>query len=302
VLDDMLAAGGGRAPLHVAFGDDDPATALRLGRRATRSAAVGPSWESSGPGITADRPAAPRLALAPDSPTSAERRLPAMSSLPLDLRVTTDGDAPVMLVRAEGAHVALGTAHGDDVEVSGALALCVGPGECTCAGGGSAITPFDVTDGAVVAIAAADAGEVGVHLELVSIEDACSAEPSDVPTLRMSGTVDLDLEGGWCMSDGVALRLHIGYAGGFDARRQPDPYPFAAFTYYVSQSRLGTTTDAGSTTYHLDETVSGTGQTTGSSFTLAPDGRSGTFSLSDGNAGSFTCPEILSADEVYGSG
>lgn len=302
VFDEMLAAGGGRAPLHVAFGPDDPATALRLGRRATRAPDVGPSWESDGPGITADRPAAPRISLAPGAPTGAERRLPAVSSLPLDLSVSTAADAPVMLVSVDGARVALGTPNSDDVEASGALALCVGPGECTCPGGTSAIAPFDVSDGAVISVATGDGGDAALHLELVSIDEACTATPSDVPTLRMTGTVDLDLAGGWCMDDGFALRLHVGHDSGFDARRQPDPYPFAAFTYYVAASRIGSTTDAGSTTYYLDSTVTGTENISGSSFTIAPDGLSGTFSLTDGNAGSFTCPRILTYDEVYGSG
>ena len=64
-------------------------------------------------------------------------------------------------------------------------------------------------------------------------------------------------------------------------------------------ARLGTTTDAGSTTYYLDSTVLGTDQVSGSSFALSPDGLSGTFTLTDGSAGSFTCPRILTADEVF---
>lgn len=131
------------------------------------------------------------------------------------------------------------------------------------------------------------------------LPDATTGEsgPADVPTLQMAGTVDLDLAGGYCWSDGVGYFLWIGAGGAVNDIPQPEPYPQAIFRYYADMSRLGTTTDAGSVSWglHGDDDMGG-----GSTFAIAADGLSGTFSLSDGNAGSYTCPQILTYDEVYG--
>ncbi|MBK5224619.1 MAG: hypothetical protein JJE52_17445 [Acidimicrobiia bacterium] len=298
VLDDMGQAESSLEALHIAASASDAETALRLGRRATRAPDIGPIWESSGPGIASTR-GARRLTVAEGRPANPAGPLPAMSSSAFDVNISTSDATPVLRVHVGGAQLAIGSTGGDDAVVTAAIAFCVGPGECACPGAPEPLPPLD-PDRIVMTAATATPVDFELSLELISIDDACTAVPGDVPTLVMSGAASLDLAGGYCMDDGFAYRLDIGFSEGFDALEQPAPHPYAAFTYYVSAARLGTTTDAGSTTYYLDSTTSGTDHTAGSSFSLAPDGLSGTFTLTDGSSGSFTCPRVLSADEVFG--
>lgn len=298
LLDAMGQAETSLEALHIAAGDRDAETALRLGRRATRAPEIGPQWESSGPGITSTR-GARRLNVSEGVPSNPAGPLPAMSSSAFDVRISTSASVPVLRVQVGGAHLAIGSTGGDDAVVTSAMAFCVGPGECQCPGAPEPLPQLD-PERVVMSAATATPVEFELILELISVDDACAARPSDVPTLVMSGPISLDLAGGYCMNDGFAYRLDIGFSEGFDAREQAPPHRFAAFTYYVRADRLGTTTDAGSTTYYLDSTTSGTDNTTGSNVSLSADGLSGTFTLTDGSSGSFTCPRVLSADEVFG--
>ena len=296
VLIPMLAAGGGTAPLHAALGPDDTASTLMLGRRLTRAPEHGPEWESEGPGITSSGGAV-GLTVGPGSPIGVARRMPAISSYPIDLTVVPDADRRLLLVTVAGGAVDLSSTGGDRILIQSSIALCTTSEECTCPGSTSPLPSLDTRSDIVMTLASPSSGETSVDLQLISLEDACDASPGDVPTLRMSGTVSLDLAGGYCWSDGVGYFLWIGAGGALNDIPQPDPFPDAVFRYYVSMNRLGTTTDAGSVSFglHGDDDLGG-----GSQFTIAPDGLSGTFTLSDGSAGSYTCPAILSYAEVYG--
>ncbi len=299
-LGPMLEAGGGLAPVHAALGLDDTASTLMLGRRLTRAPEHGPEWESDGPGITSTR-GTHRLTVGPGAPIGIGQRMPAISTYPVDLTVRPDPDNPLLLVTVEGGAVDLSSTGGDRVLVQGSIALCTTSQseECTCPGSTAVLPTVDIGSDIVFTLASSTAGETSVDFELISLEDACEAKPGRVPTLRMSGTVSLDLAGGYCWSDGVGYFLWIGAGGSINDIPQPEPYPRAVFRYYAAMSRLGTTTDAGSVSYglHGDDDLGG-----GSQFTIATDGLSGTFALADGNAGSYTCPAILTYDEVYGSG
>jgi hypothetical protein len=298
VLGPMLAAGGGVAPLHAALGPDDTASTLMLGRRLTRAPEHGPEWESDGPGITS-RGGAVDLAVSTASPIGVAEWMPAISSYPIDLTVDADADKPLLLVTVSGGAVDLSSTGGDRILIQGSIAVCTSPEGCTCPGSTAPLPSLDISSDIVLTLASPTAGDTSADFELITLEEACEAPTRDVPTLRMSGTVSLDLAGGYCWSDGVGYFLWIGAGGAINDVPQPEPYPQALFRYYAGMNRLGTTTDAGSVSYglHGDDDLGG-----GSTFTIAPDGLSGTFTLSDGSAGSYTCPSILTYDEVYGSG
>jgi len=194
----------------------------RMATMIALDAGFGPEWSYDAIGRP-DRSCLVEVFVEPGSPLSSTEHVSDMATI-RPLAITARGE--VVSVRVEAEAGAIAVDQGTHTSIRGAteMLFCVDVAPCECPSGatiGSHIGESTIA----VAGGRVSAGSIEVEAELSPTEEHCA----DGPFLELHyDGISLVLTGGLCFIDEAGmLNGAFGYVPSWDAREQPDPYPFA---------------------------------------------------------------------------